>query len=378
MPAVGGYAMPTILFRVFSILILLYPYTDVSAQHAGEHVSMSGIIDDDLYMAGGQVELYATVNGDVVAAGGQLNLEGDVHEDVMAAGGEVELRGVVGDDARVAGGNVRVLATIGDDLVAAGGRLQLGPKAVVGGSAWLSGGEVRVDGRVGEVLRASGGKVIIAGTIDGDAEVWAEQVEVQPGAVIRGKLNYKSPHPAIIADGAQIDGEVTYTPVEVRVAPVVAGFIFAGLILLSSMMLTGVVLYLVFPGIAQRCCDTVRDTPWTSLGYGLAVFAGGPLVIVLLLSTGLGLWLALLLLAAWLVLLLTGYLAGAYFVADAGLRKLKKDDAGRTARAVSLVLSMLALAIVNLIPLIGGLVNWLVLLAGIGALKQQIVNAYTG
>ena len=35
------------------------------------------------------------------------------------------------------------------------------------------------------------------------------------------------------------------------------------------------------------------------------------------------------------------------------------------------------LCIVNLIPLLGSLVNWLVLLAGIGALKQQILKAYS-
>lgn len=367
--------MPMILFRILSVLFLLYPFTGFAAQHAGEHVSLSGIIDDDLYSAGGQVDLYATVSGDAVIAGGQLNLEGDVSEDVLAAGGEIELRGSVGDDARIAGGHVRVHAETGDDLVAAGGRLQLGPNAVINGSAWLAGGDVLVDGRIGEELHVSGGRVVIAGAVDGDVEVWADRVEVLSGAVVTGKLDYTSTHPAIIADGARIDGEVTHTPVDVPVAPVVAGFIFGLVLLLISLMLTGVVLYLVFPGVAERCCEAVRARPWASLGYGLAVFAGAPFVAVLLMSTGLGVWLALLLLAAWLMLLPTGYLAGAYVVADSGVRKLNRPEAGRWLRAVSLVLSILLLAIVNMIPLLGGLVNWLVLLAGIGALNQQMVNA---
>jgi hypothetical protein len=373
----GGVVMSVYLLRIPFLLLLLCPCGYTMAQYAGEHVSLSGDVDDDVYMAGGQVDLYATVNGDVVAAGGQLNLEGKVRQDVIAAGGEIDLRGLVGDDARLAGGNVRVHAEIGDDLVAAGGRLQVGPKAVITGSAWLAGGEVYVAGRIGEELRVSGGRVIITGTVDGDVEVWADQVEVQSGAVITGKLHYQSPHPAVIADGARIEGEVTYTPVDVPVAPVIAGFIFGFLMILASLMLTGVVLYLLFPGVAQRSCETVRESPWSSLGYGLAVFAGGPVVVLLLLSTGLGVFLALLLLAAWLIMLLLGYLTGAYFVADAGLRRLQKDQAGRSLRSVSLVLSILALAVVNLIPVIGGIVNGLLLFAGIGALIQQMIGAYT-
>ena len=364
------------LMRSFFLTVLLFSATSLSAQQAGEHVSVTGQIDDDLYLAGGQVDLYATVDGDVVVAGGQLNLEGDVRADVIAAGGDVELRGTVVDDARIAGGNVRVLANIGDDLVAAGGRLQLGAKNEIGGSAWLSAGDISVDGKIAQQLRANAGRIIINGTVGSDVEIWAEHIEISSTAVIMGKLNYTSPNPAMIAEGARIEGKINYTPVDVPIAPLVAGLLFAGILILLSLVITGVVFYLVFPGVAQRCSSTIREEPWSSLGYGLAVFAGGPVVIIFLLSTGIGVLLALLLLAAYLFILLPGYVAGAYFVADTGLRKLKKNEAGKVTHVVALALSMVTLSFVNLIPVLGSLVNWLVLLAGIGALKRQMVAAY--
>lgn len=364
------------LSRIAVMLVLLGCGHYACAMVAGEQVSQAGTVDDDLYMAGGQVDLYATVNGDVVVAGGQLNLEGHVRADVTAAGGEIELRGIVGDDARLAGGNVRVLADIGDDLVAAGGRLQLGPTAQVAGSVWLTGGDVQVGGSIGESLHVSGGRVILAGTVGGDVEVRAEKIEVRAGADIAGSLHYQSPNAAVIEDGARIGGDISHTPVELPVAPVVAGVLFVSLVALLGLMLTGIVLYLAFPGVAQRCSDTIRESHWSSLGYGLAVFAGGPFVFVLLLSTGIGIFLGLLLLAIWLAMLLAGYLAGAYYVADAGLRKLNKDEAGRAGRSVALASVLLLLAVVGLVPLLGRLVNWLVLLAGIGALKRQAVSAY--
>jgi cytoskeletal protein CcmA (bactofilin family) len=364
------------LMRSFFLPVLLFFSTQLLAQQVGEYVSVSGQIDDDLYLAGGQVDLYATVDGDVVVAGGQVNLEGDVRADVIAAGGEIVLRGKILDDARIAGGNLRVLANIGDDLVAAGGLLQLGATSEIGGSAWLSAGDVIVDGKISQALRANAGRIILNGTVGGDAEINAEYIEISSTAVIIGNLNYSSPHPATIAKGARIDGEVSYTPVDVPVASIIAGIIFAGILILLSLVITGVVLYLVFPDVAERCSSTIRDEPWSSLGYGLAVFAGGPVVIILLLSTGVGVLLALLLLAAYLVILLSGYLAGAFFVADTGLRKLNKSEAGKKTRAIALALSIVVLSIVNIIPLLGNLINWLVLLAGIGALKRQMMAAY--
>ena len=365
----------TILRGIFLTLLLLIS-TALSAHQAGEYVSISSDIDDDLYLAGGQVELYSSVAGDVVVAGGQLNLEGNVLADVLAAGGQVWLRGTVGDDARLAGGSVRVLAKIRDDLVAAGGRVQTGPMTVVGGSAWMAGGEVMVGGSIRQGLRASGGRVTVNGNVGGDVEIWAEQVEIGSSAVISGNLHYRSPQPVRIADGAIVQGEVVHTPVEVQVAPFVAGILLVCLGILLSVMVMAVVLYLAFPGVADRCSDAIRSQPWVSLGIGLAVLAAMPLVAVLLLTTGIGALLALLLLAAYVVILLTGYIAGTWFVADTGLRKLKKDNASRTVRVMFLVLAILLLFMISLIPLIGSLVNWLVLLAGMGALSRETVRAY--
>ena len=366
-----------IRFKYFISLAVFFLFSaQLYAHQAGEHVRVTGEIDDDIYLAGGQVDLFATVEGDVVVAGGQLNLEGDVRADVTAAGGDIELRGIVADDARIAGGNIRVLANIGDDLVAAGGRIQTGATANIGGSVWISAGDVFIDGEIKQSLHANGGRVIITGRVDGDVELWAEHIEIGSTAVIAGNLHYRSPYPATIAPDARIDGKVSHTPVEVPVAPIMAGLLLAAILFLLTLMMTAVVLYLAFPGVAQRCSDSIQNQPWVSLGFGLAVLAGGPLVIILLFSTGIGTLLALLLLAAYLIMLLAGYIAGAYYVADAGLRKLNKGNAGRTGRITAIIVSLLMLSLVNIIPLIGSLLNWLVLLAGMGALKHEMVRAY--
>ena len=369
----------TALFhRIISLLVVMTTFLPMQshAQQIGEVVIKRGMVDDDIYLAGAQVDLYATVNGDAVIAGGQLNLEGDISGDLIAAGGSISLRGAVADDARLAGGEIRVAGRVGDDLVAAGGRIHISPVARIGGRAWMSGGELRIDGQVVEELRASGGRVVITGVVNGNVELWAEEIVIEDTAVISGNLHYKSSHEASIANGARIEGEVRHTPVETDMKPVVASVIFAALAVLLSIIITAVVLYLLFPDFSLRVCQSVRNEPWLSLGVGLAVFAGVPLLSVILFSTAIGVWLALMLLAIYLVMLLTGYFTGALFVGNAGLDMLKKTEVSKALRATALALAIFALAVINLVPLLGSLVNWAVLLMGVGALSRQLYQAY--
>lgn len=370
---------PRRFIRSISILLLMLAMLPLllHAQDAGQRVIKRGHVDDDLYLAAAQVDLYATVDGDVVVAGGQLHLEGDIRADVIAAGGIISLRGSVADDARLAGGELRLSAQIGDDLVAAGGRIHISPAASIAGRAWLSGGDIRIDGNIKQQLRAAGGRVVIAGTVNGDVELWADQVVIEQSAVINGNLHYTSAHPASIAGGARIAGEVVQAAVEIPMQPVIAGIAFALLLWLLSMIVTAVLLYLLFPDFSLRLCEAIEKESWPSLGVGLAVFAATPVLILILFATTVGIWLGLMLLAIYLFVLMAGYFAGALFVGNAGLKLVYKGDVGKAARAAALSVAIVALAILNLVPLLGMLIVLLVLLAGMGALSRQLYRMYS-
>lgn len=362
-------------FCRFIIMLLLAIFTipvHAFEHEAGEVVIRHGVVDDDLYLAGAQIDLYADVSGDAVIAGGQLNLEGNTGGDLLAAGGTIALRGSVGDDARLAGGELRIMSQVGDDLVAAGGRIHLAPVSNVKGGAWLSGGDIRIDGAVEKQLKVSGGRVVITGTINGNVELWAEEIIIESTAVIAGNLHYKSPDEAEIASGARIAGEVLYTAVDMDMKPVFAGAIVAVLLVLLSMIVAAAVLYLLFPGISMAISQSMLKQPWLSLGLGLAVFAGTPVLITILFSTLIGSLLAILLLAIYLVMLVAGYFVGALAVANTALNKMGKTDVSKSMRVLSLAVAIFALAVINLLPLLGNLISWAVLLAGLGGLSRQL------
>jgi cytoskeletal protein CcmA (bactofilin family) len=348
-----------------------------TAQQFGESVIQRGHAHEDLYLGGGSVRVLGQVDGDVSAAGGRVSIEDTVNGDVFAFGGSVDLRAAVKDDARVAGGEVTVHGTIGDDLLAAGGTVRVAPEARIGGRAWRAGGTLEIAGRVAKGLKAAGGEIVIAGEILGDAELVGEHIELRPGAIIHGHLNYRSPNAARIDPGARVLGGVVQLPLETP-SSAQAGYAGARIFMLLSLLVTASVLLLLFPNFSLVAARSVRVAPWQVLGLGLAVLASVPLVAILLLVSVVGLWLGLMTLVLYFVLLLLGYLTGVLFVADVGLQRLRRQESPGKAWVIgALAATLVALALLRLLPAIGALAAFALLLFGLGALTRALWRRYT-
>lgn len=361
---------PIVLF----VIALVCTARPALAQEAGDTVLKRGTIKEDVYLAGGTVDVQATVEGDVVAAGGSVSIAEEVRGDAILAGGNVSVRGRVRDDVRAAGGTVTLDGAIGDDAIVAGGTVTLARSATVGGRAWLAGGNVAIAGRVGRELRAGGGHIVIAGEIRGDAIVAGETIEIRPGAVIRGSLRYASANEAVIDPASKISGGIVRLPVEAHRGPPRAGVRIG---FLASLAVTGAVLLLLFPAAVPAAAATIGAAPWKSLGLGLAVLAATPLLILVLFVTLLGAWLALLLLALYLVALLLGYLTGVLWIAEWGLGRTRRAQPATTGwRILAFVLALIALAVLGWVPVLGGLIAFVLLLAGLGALTLRAWGGY--
>lgn len=93
-------------------------------------------------------------------------------------------------------------------------------------------------------------------------------------------------------------------------------------------------------------------------------------------SVVLGIWVGLTLLAFYAVALLTGYLVGCIYIGDWGAGLLKKDLSTRGQRIASAALAILLLSLVAMIPLIGNLLVFILLLAGLGVGFLQLGVVY--
>ena len=141
---------------------------------------------------------------------------------------------------------------------------------------------------------------------------------------------------------------------------------FAGVFFVGSLFLV------MFPGLSTRAAETIGREPWQSLGLGLAILVCVPFVAVVLLVTIIGIPLALLLIPLYLLLMFLGWIVAALFLGQRGMAALRGAAPTSTgSRLLALLLALLALSLVRHLPVLGGIVAFLALTAGIGALVSQ-------
>jgi hypothetical protein len=76
-------------------------------------------------------------------------------------------------------------------------------------------------------------------------------------------------------------------------------------------------------------------------------------------------------------MLVSGGLTGVVYVSDVALRRLfKKESAGKGMMMLTLIGAFVVLGLVQLIPLLGSLVVFVLMVMGIGALKYQFWQQY--
>jgi len=332
---------------------------------------------EDVYMASATVQVLTPVQGDVVVAGGSVSVLNSVAEDVLAAGGTVNIMASVGDDIRAAGGSVAILGHVGGDVVAAGGTVIIDAASIVEGRAWLAGGTVTVAGNVNQELKVSGRQIILAGTINGDVEVYAESVEIKPSTVIKGSLTYSAPGEADIHHDATIEGEISHKKIVLEDFEESGTGLFASLMFYISLAVSAIALFLLLPHRTMLVVKQLQDSPVKSAGLGLALLTSTPIIALMLLVSVVGVPIALVALALYAVVLIVGLLIAVIWVGELVSRKLEKQtDASKRARVWSIVTGAVSLFIIDLIPLVGGLVFFVVLVLGVGGVMQFFYQLY--
>ena len=296
-----------------------------------------------------------TIDGDLEAFGGTVVVEGTVTGDVGAFGGTVVIAGDVGGNLEVFGGTVEVGGTVDGDVEAAGGTVTITDGARVGGS-----------------LSAGGSTVTVDGTIAEDAEVGAERLTLGSNAEIGGDLTYDGRLDR--ADGATVDGTVSRTD-GVEVGPSRPGFSLpSGTFTVYGVLVNlvaGAVLLVAFPRFSTTVADGVDDDPLRSGAFGLLALVGIPIVLTILLVTIVGIPLSLAGLVAYVFLVWAGALYGRYAAGRWLLGRARRES-----RWGALSLGVLGVAFLKLVPILGDLVEAVVVLVGLGALVVALRGRY--
>ena len=325
------------------------------------------------------LEIDGIVVGDVLAFCERVAIRGEVEGSVIAMGREVELRGSVADNLIAVGHQVDVGGTVGASAYLAGERLAVGPDGRVTRDAFLGGERVRVEGEVARDFNTFGERVEIEGEVGRDVEARAERVIVLPGARIGGALLAHLPERERleVAEGAVIGG-ASETRVLDRHGHTIwsryrdGRFYTWTAVGFVASFLIGLILHAIAPSWFAGRIETGRQF-FESLGLGVAFAVLGPLALVLLALTVVGIPAALIGLAAWAACVYFGAVVVAALIG----RSLVKPQ-GDSVRefGMALAVGLVVVVLLRNLPFVGGPAGWVIALVGVGILVAQAHAAW--
>ncbi len=329
----------------FAALLALLPALFCGAARAGDFgatVEKEGLLTRDAYALGGTAVVHATVKGDVTAVGAVVDVANEIFGDVLAIGGRLNLNARVHDDVRAAGGTVVLNGQIGDDAVLLGDHVIVDRGAIITGRGLLAGKTVEINGRVQGNLHVAAHSVVVRGEIVGDADIMADWIEIAPGARVRGNLVYTSAHDIQRSADSQLLGTVTHSGADAPRwrLPDLNARVFMGV----SVFFTAAVLVLLLPRATSAVARRLVAAPWPALGAGVLAIFITPVLGFLLMLSAIGVWLALIFSAAWVLAIVAGYVIAVLSIADVALRELRGPETPRIPfrlAAVAVVLAIL-------------------------------------
>lgn len=399
-------------------------------------IAASEVVNDDLYVGANEFILEGTVNGDVISAGQTLTINGTVNGNLIAGGQTIVINGTVTGDVLAGGSVLYFgdHAKVGGDVVGAGYSIELRQGGAIGRDAVMAAGQILLASDVGRNVKAAGGAFEIAGKVGGDVEAAvgeanevqagppptlfmprstipvpavAQGLTLDPNARIAGNLSYTQnaelSFPAGVVAGKVTRSSQPQSETESKRAPTAgeqAGqWALQSFRSLITFILIGLLLLWLLPGVMGAVAGQLKNKPWSSLGWGVVAYAGffflvlltvfvailGAVIFGLFTLGGLSasiVWLGILVLFALILgfVLVTSYVAKILFgmtlgrwILESAHSPLAEHRFWPMVIGVAITVVVIALLTFPLIPgLLGGLINFLIILVGLGALWLHV------
>jgi cytoskeletal protein CcmA (bactofilin family) len=308
-------------------------------------------VQGDLIASGGTVRIDGRVDGDLVASGGQVTVAGTVTGDLLVAAGTTTIAGQVDGDARLASGQARIEGRVGEDVALGAGQATVASGAQIGGDLLFGTGRMQLDGAVAGSVLGSTGTYTKGGSVGGSERVNLLQ---QP----------EQEREPTLAD---------------RAVDVLRRYV--------SLLAVGALLLWLAPRVLRGAADTARGRPLVGFGLGILGVVGVVVALILLILVtvlvaivlglaGLGSLTGVTVVGGILVAaaVVFGFVLAVAFVAQAtvglALGRLLVRGEGRSfpGGLGALALGVLVVVLVAAIPVVGGFLEALLVLLGLGAL----------
>ncbi|GMQ84792.1 MAG: hypothetical protein BMS9Abin07_0357 [Acidimicrobiia bacterium] len=322
-------------------------------------------IEEDVYVASTSGRVEGLIDGDLTIVTGDLTISGTITGSVIALTSgtvRVEADGVIGGSLRSVSPSVVIDGTVDGDMLVTGGGLSVGDTGSVGSDVIYFGGVFAMDGSVGRDVRGRMFTAGINGSVGRDLDIAVEFLSIGESAEVGGDVLYRSANDASISSDAEIAGGVFVLPAQ-------ANFFYGLLLTLANIIgflafiVAGLLAFWLFRSTGEAAVGAISSNPIKTLLLGLGIVLAGPVAVVLLAATLVGLPLAALVLFTMLLSLIFGPIPWVTAGADLLFRPLKRKPGLFGAFVIGAVLWRFGIWI---IPVVGALLYIIALVWGIG------------
>ncbi len=341
-----------LVFLIMFALLLpsVYAVESIRGQD-GKIVTIEHNVYDDLIVSGSQIIINGTIYGDLFAAGGEIIINGNIGGDAYIAGGNVIINGqikgglvIAAGHATITGRTDKIIAACGDlstkghtdKIIAAAGKVTMGPTSLVNRYAYISSGSFENQG-----------------VIKGELNLTTEEL-IQRGSV--GSFKYQRSNIGGL-------GRAFFEGIR---------SIFTVFSILASigMLVLGILIILLFPKPFFRVEKEVEKDPVLRTLIGFLLIIATIIALLILAVTIVGLPIVAIIGTLFLAALITSVLFVSYCTGNFITKKLniKTSDVG------IFIIGFVILTILKLIPVLGLIVNVVVVSLGFGAIFYTLKN----
>lgn len=342
---------------------------DLRIDNSGRDQSVFRVASTDsvknLYAVGGQVVVDANSSKDSSVVGGSVEVNGNTADDLIVIGGHVTITGSVGGSARIVGGTTNVEGKIAEDLVIVGGTVYISPKSEIAGDLVILGGNVVLDAPVKGSIKATTGTLEINNSVNGSVDARVGQLVLAPGADIKGDLNYTSQSLVRKDANAKVEGTTNFVQAQNHRAAFHALVTVGFFVKLVAMILASYLIFYIMRKRFSSITNRVAGKFWKNIVIGFVGLIAFPIAAIILMATLVGFYLGLILMAVYFLALLLSMLVASAAVGTWLLARV--NEKVFRVRYRSIALGIIVVSVLQIIPLIGGLIMLVLLLSGLGA-----------
>lgn len=343
----------------------------------------------DSFTAGAGISQTYDANRDVFAAGDVVTTRGRIADDLHVAGMDVNIDTVTGADLYAMGATVSIRADVAEDLAAMGYSVRLSTGSIVAGNARMMGRAVTVDGSVVGALSAVGAEVTVNGTIEGDAWIVADKIRFGPDAQILGSLVYSTDTPLNIPETVITEDRIrfeewegspvlsqmrrTWDNAEMPMMPTFISLFSAFLISLAFFIAIGSIFLAFTPKHVAKMRREIAGRPGHIFLLGILglsmLFGLVPITALTIVGLPFVPIAILLIVLAWTL----GYVLAAYAIAIRVFLGISEtENPSLLIRLTVLAIAICIVTLLNFIPFIGWVINYSLVLLGIGAMTNAL------